>query len=1153
MALHPGDRLDDRYTVLAPISRGGFAEVYRIRHDTLGSEHAVKLLRADRRDARQRLLREGRLQARLRHPNLVQVTDTVQHDDAIGLVMELVEGSDLADVLRSGPPPLARALKIGAGILAGVNAAHQAGLIHRDLKPANILMTAHGEPRVSDFGLVRVLNEDRGERLTGAHVAMGTPGYMAPEQYVDAASADERADIFALGCVLAELLIGTPLFSGNNYAALRRAALNRLHRPLPPTVPVHLVRLIDQMLDPDPQRRPPSADAVLQRWTAAPPPTPEEPRSIKTLIPMSEHPSLDALLDADPASSVAAHLAECPACRAELKMFRAFEASSSTPLPEPPHNLPAARDAFVGRRDALAAVEQALHGPTRLITLLGFGGIGKSRLMVEVGRRSRAPGGAWWVPLAAARSTEAMLHATAAALGLGPVLHNTDPHAQIGAALDARGDALLLLDNFEQLPEDAAALVAGWMDAAPQLRTIVTSRIPLAIRGEHQIVLSPLDEDDALALFEDRARTARARFAIDDDPEAAAQLTRRLDGLPLAIELAAARARLLPPRKMLKRLDDVLSFLKSRAPDRPERHRTLRAALEWSWDLLDAPAQDGLARLSVFAGGFSVEAAEEAGIAPLEIVEDLLERSLLTVDDEDRLDMLQMVQAFAQEKLPAAARRDVERRHGAHFAEMGVRDEVVSLGTLRRERDNLDAAFRRALAAGDAAIAARCALALGRMVMAFGPAEAGIAAIRAVQPLSADLDPTLQVDLLWREGELLRFLNAPGADTRAQAALALARQHGDRRGESWALYSLGARAKEHGRFAEATALLQKAIQLSRDLNETVDLTDFLQRHAINLQDRDRDEEAVVLLNEALALSRSLGDELREGRSLADLGRSRINQMRTTEAEALFIEARARLKDGDEAEQAMIDSYLADLQIMRGEVAAGLMRYEAAYRYMTQTGDRFQAGRMLSNIGIIRADAGDLDGAKRDYIEAIRLSVLAGDRQCEANTRDNLGNILRQMGDLEASMAQQQTALGLRAELGLLSGQAVSAINLARSHRLLGAFDAAEAHLRQGLSVVEQMPASGRAVFLEGVTLRELGTLSEKRGASVEARALIERSAERLRAVDAIAELGVTLCALARMGSDEALAEAEAIVDALDGPEADALRENIADVRNTRGL
>jgi serine/threonine protein kinase len=259
--------LVERYEVLGLLGQGGLARVYRVRHTQLGTIHALKLLALGRDGMAERLLLEGRIQAQLRHPNIVNVSDVVQFEGQPGLVIEFVSGPTLEDWLKSeGPPSIDEALELFAQIIAAVRAAHQIGVLHRDLKPANVLLEVQASgkfvPKVADFGIAKVAlglagsNEVMSRTQSG--VAMGTPGYMAPEQFNDAASADARADVFSLGTILYELLTGVQAFAEASLLDTLNAVAHGKYRPLPelnPNVPLHVAEAVQRAVRPSPADR----------------------------------------------------------------------------------------------------------------------------------------------------------------------------------------------------------------------------------------------------------------------------------------------------------------------------------------------------------------------------------------------------------------------------------------------------------------------------------------------------------------------------------------------------------------------------------------------------------------------------------------------------------------------------------------------------------------------------------------------------------------------------------------------------------------------------------------------------------------------------------------------------------------------------------
>ena len=267
MDLGPG-QVVDRYTVVEKIGRGGMAEVYRVRHNTLGTDYALKVLSLNVPAIRERLIQEGRVQAQLQHPNIVAVTDVLDVQGSPGLLMQLVKGPSLQDWLRHNRPPLDEALRIFGGILDALTEAHRLEIVHRDLKPGNVMLSPQSgvlEPKVTDFGLAKLLAEQSSPTRTATGLPMGTPAYMSPEQITDAKSVDRRADIFALGCILYELTCGQMAFIGANTLEVFNAVAGGDYAPprnLVPDLPEPVVNAIHGCLQQQRDLRIPSCEAL---------------------------------------------------------------------------------------------------------------------------------------------------------------------------------------------------------------------------------------------------------------------------------------------------------------------------------------------------------------------------------------------------------------------------------------------------------------------------------------------------------------------------------------------------------------------------------------------------------------------------------------------------------------------------------------------------------------------------------------------------------------------------------------------------------------------------------------------------------------------------------------------------------------------------
>ncbi|MEO3824650.1 BTAD domain-containing putative transcriptional regulator [Actinomadura sp. B10D3] len=402
------------------------------------------------------------------------------------------------------------------------------------------------------------------------------------------------------------------------------------------------------------------------------------------------------------------------------------------------HDLPADVTALVGREEAVREVT-ALLDASRLVTLHGTGGVGKTRLAVAVARGARAPGGVRMVRLdeglGAGASAGEVASFVAGALGLrDDAGSGADPAARLGDAL--RGArTLLVLDNCEHVAEPVARLAAVLLRDVPSLRVLATSREPLAIRGERVWTVPPLEAEAAATLFAQRAGIAPGSGHAGE----IAAICERLDGVPLALELAATRVRALGVAGLAARLDDRFRLLSSGARDAPARQRTLRGLIDWSWELLDDRERAVLRRLAIHAGGCRLEAAEQVCGADLDVLASLVDRSLVVAAD-GRYRLLESVAAYCVERLDEAEEYDAtRRRHAAYYTGLAERADLRGPGQrdalrrLRAETGNLRAALDGAVRGGDAGLALRLVNAMGWAWFLWGrPGEARRAFERAL-------------------------------------------------------------------------------------------------------------------------------------------------------------------------------------------------------------------------------------------------------------------------------------------------------------------------------------------------------------------------------------------------------------------------------------
>ena len=579
-------------------------------------------------------------------------------------------------------------------------------------------------------------------------------------------------------------------------------------------------------------------------------------------------------------------------------------------------HLPAPATAFIGRAREVEEIVDLLRSDVRLLTLTGPGGIGKTRLAIECAGAlaDRFAHGVFFVDLASTSDTDLFGPTIAHALEV-PEGGGAEPLAALAQHLRER-QLLLVLDNFEQI-EPAAPLVGDLLRASHSLKVLVTSRSPLRLYGESEYLVPPLSlpaaenetravpySSEAVALFLARAQAARRGFDVDQHAPAIRELCVRLDGLPLALELAAARTRELSPERMLEALPQRLE-LASRGPrDVPQRQRTLRATLEWSHDLLDELEQRSFAHLAVFAGGATTEAAERVAGAAGEVVQALVEKSLLVATERSagrRFGMLETVREFANEQLSALPEADeLRQRHAEYFGAMAedVEDRLVGgiddrgpLDRVEDEHDNLRAALGWLRTTGQPEQELRLATALKLFWWVRGHLSEGRHWLEGALGRGELQQPALRAKGLAAAG-VLAYKQADYARAAAlwEEGLDLYRSLDDAEGVARALAELGGVAVAEGHYDRGTELYEESRDLYRKLGETLSLGTVLANLGDIALNRGDYDTAAERCEEALALQRQLGDKEGPAISLFNLSRAELGRGRRAEAAASLAES-----------------------------------------------------------------------------------------------------------------------------------------------------------------------------------------------------------------------------------------------------------------------
>ncbi|XXY13668.1 protein kinase [Sorangium sp. So ce216] len=986
-----------------------------------------------------RFEREIRAMRRLDAPGFVRMLDAGvarELDDSPFLVMELLRGHDLEHLVtthgKRSPGEVQRWL---GEVAEALEVAHAQSLFHRDLKPANLFLATGDDGRervkILDLGLVKELDAGAlgsSGGLTATGTAVGTPIYMAPEQARGRSDQiGPPADVWAIGLIAVRLLTGDIYWTANSMAELMAALLvMRLYPPstrwrwLPPAFDAWFLQSCDR----DPARRFPS---VLQQSLAlraalegycAPDELPgaEGPGSSRGRLqadmlstdtielagtveapsqrpPQAHHAALGSDLRdpgaraTDPGASPPLDLNASPPL--DLNASPPLDLNASPEPERPRHNLPVQRTAFVGRARERAEVAALLLDPRAgLLTLTGVGGTGKTRLALQVAE-DLVPvfsGGVCFVPLASLREPALVPSAIAQALCLGEGGARPDLERVAQFLRDRR--LLLVLDNLEHLTA-AAPVVAHLAASCPRLSLLVTSRAALNLSGERRYVVPPLElpeprevtveaalASSAVSLFCRRASAIKPGFQLGPANVAdVVEICARLDGLPLAIELAASRLRVLTPAALLARFGDrsaagpagSFRLLTGGARDLPERQQTMRAAIDWSYGLLEPEEQLVFRTLAVFPGGFSLATADrmcafrDPALDTLGILESLVDKSLLlpVAGEEPRFQMLAILREYGLERLEeegaaaACNRRFVELSlELAERAAEALRgpEQAAWLAALDQEHANLRLALELALSGGeaDAGVAVRLAAALAWFWYIHGHYQEGRAWLARALAGAAGVAPEHVAAALRGAGKLA-LLQCDYREARAllERGAALYRGLGDERGLASVIQILGSVAREQGDYERALSLHGESLALATRRGDTLEAA-----HALGYTgfaawlsgDVARAESACRL---ALAELGRAGDREGTATALINLGCAAFYRGELDEAARLCEESEAlsqqvKFKEGI----AWTSNILGLVAIERGDLALAGRRLRASLRLHRELGDLWRSASVL---------------------------------------------------------------------------------------------------------------------------------------------------------------------------------------------------------------
>lgn len=1041
-----GSIIDGKYRVDHLLGTGGMGAVYRAEQILLGRPVAIKVLRLRKDgDLDERFRREAMAVARLKHPSIVTCYD-FGVTPAVGayLVLEYVDGQSLRERLdRCRRLEVEEAVDIALQVGLALDEAHAKGVVHRDLKPENIFLEsgdARAAVKVLDFGIAKIIESSRtpSERITSDDFVVGTPAYMSPEQ-CEGSELDGRSDIYSLGCVLYEMLTGRPPFAGASSTLV--FARHQSESPRPPrTILPDLVESVERVVLRSLAKRPSDRYASGTEFAVE--------LQVALAMPMGDIRS-NATETSAPVE---------PARRAAVPERSSLQVSFPTPRTTghgSDAGLPPFHTRFVGRETEIAEVIDRLS-KARLVTLSGIGGIGKTRLAVEAAARvsDNFVDGIAIVAIETVTSRDLVTERVAAALGVreqtGRSLADSLARS-IGA-----GRMLIVLDNCEHLAAECASLVRSLLRACPRLQVLATSQVVLGVSSEAVYRVPPMQlpggrrrgaldsirASEAGRLFLDRVEAARPDFTLSSaNASKIAELIRRLDGIPLAIELAAARARLLTIDEICARLDERFHLLAGPSAAVRSRHPSLEATLEWSFALLPEEERILARRLGVFLGGFSAEMAAAVttgdGLAAADVaalIERLVDKSLVCSDRTDagpsRYRMLDTIREFSYRKLTASGEAgryqtahadyflhevELARRH---FYGPGEREWVHHLEV---DIENLRMALEwTQLDECQPMLGLRLAAALGRFWEVRGHWIEGRKWLEGVLRNCDAVSPTL---------------------------------HGE------VLYWLGVLALHQGSFEWARAFFRGALELLREVHDEAGTSRVLRQLALAMRYLGDSERAEVHLGETLASAERAGDRYGAAQSLKSL---------------------------------------AMLAADRNDLSLAISRLEEALDIARSIGDQVTVGLTLQLVGELALRSGDAARSEQLLAESLAVGREHGSHDIVADSSAALARLAAERGDIREAARWYLEALAIYRRLGNKRGTAVvlegTCVVLARSGNHAGAVSvaaAADAARRSinfvatdgeretlGASSIQLRAALGDEVF-DGVWQRGLATTIEE--------------------------------------------------------------------------
>ena len=1089
-----GTILIERYHLDTELGRGGKGVVYGASDSLLKREVAIKILHESHlkgldTKGRSGLLSEAQSAAQLNHPNIVTVYDVNEYRGTPFVVMERVEGRPLSEYHLEN---LGEILSVCIQVCAALEHAHAHGIVHRDLKPENIMILdvidakdgfrkqtkKRKKVKMVDFGLARSV----AKRLTTEGI-VGTVYYLAPEQAMGQ-DIDHRADLYSFGVVLYELTTGQMPFTGDDPLFLISQHINT--PVVPPRehnqeIPEDLDDLIVSLLRKSPQNRPESAAVVLEIL---------EKISGSVSTPKQRN-----------------YMGEGEPCE------------------ECPHNLPFLLTSFIGREQEINEIKaffepakELIVERSRLLTVTGPGGTGKTRLALQSAYRilESFADGVWLVDLAPQSDPALVPQTVASVLGVQeeqdrPVLSTLADHLRAKKAL-------LIVDSCEHLIEACAQFAEFLLVSCPSLYMLATSREAFRIPGEVTLQLHPLSLPDceldqpieqfekfeAVELFIERVKTAVPGFSLTlQNLPAVVKVCCQLDGIPLAIELAAVQVKLLRVEQLANRLEDRFNLLGGGSRTALPRQQTLKALIEWSYDLLSLSEQVMFQRLSVFVGGWSLEAAEaicadivagktysddvQAGegdefghtVDVLQLLTQLINKSLAVIErrlgEDTRYRYLETIRQYAYDRcLEGGELDELHRRHRDWYLDFVERAEpelqgvnqVAWLEKVETEYDNIRAALRWSLE---------------RQIPDEGlRAEEADAGLRMV-------------------GALWRFWDTRGYVSEGRKWLDCALESSNLRSEIRvkALIGAGYLAIRQSDNSRGQVLFEESLKLSHEIGYKPGVAEtFFRMHYLADMEGWASEKKEALIKESLQVWRELREERGIATALGPLAAIALERFDYQQATDLFEESLGLFSGlGDEREIAGALWNLGEVARRQCNYASAEEHYHESLALYETLKDKHGVATQLRSLGEVARNQGDLNKARKLFKDSIPYFQEIGDKGCKAFALNGLGLVAHNCGDEARAIELGEESEAAFRELEWKVGAAFALDLLGRAYFSQGNFNRAIQLLKDGLILSREISyASLEVSFVENLARAALASEDPERAARLFGSAHVWREA-----------------------------------------------------------